>query len=115
MKDAYTCSVKAGEKSCLAVICEAAGQQKSRVDMHAAAGVAFAGVHDSFWTHAGDVPVLARQLRRTFLQLHSQPLLQQLLGELQTRHPNLAHKFPKLPETGELDLNEILDAEYFFS
>ena len=79
------------------------------------AGIAFAGVHDSFWTHAGTVPVLARQLRSTFLQLHSQPLLKQLLEELQTRFPTLAHKFPALPGTGELDLNEIMDAEYFFS
>ncbi len=79
------------------------------------AGIAFAGVHDSFWTHAADVPTMARNLRRTFVDLHSQPLLQQLLEEFQTRFPDLAKQFPPLPTTGNLDLNEVLDSEYFFS
>lgn len=79
------------------------------------AGIAFAGVHDSFWTHAGDVPTLARQLRRTFVELHSQPLLEQLLAEFKERYPKLADDFPALPETGDLDLNEVLNSEYFFN
>ncbi|BDA47730.1 probable DNA-directed RNA polymerase 2, chloroplastic/mitochondrial [Coccomyxa sp. Obi] len=78
-------------------------------------GITFAGVHDSFWTHAGDAPALAQKLRRTFVDLHSQPLLGQLLAEFKTRFPDMAHQFPPLPATGDLDLNEVLDSEYFFS
>lgn len=41
------------------------------------------GVHDSFWTHAGTVRELGVLVRHTFVQLHSQPLLEQLMGQLQ--------------------------------
>jgi DNA-directed RNA polymerase len=77
------------------------------------AGIAFAGVHDSFWTHPSDVPKLRQLLRATFVQLHSQPLLEQLLEELREQHPNV--EFPPIPEKGELDINCVLDSEYFFS
>ena len=88
------------------------------------AGIAFAGVHDSFWTHAADVPVLARLLREAFVELHSQPLLQQLKTELDERMPQPAapakgKKSQKLvpdpPKLGKLDLNKVLEAEYFFN
>ena len=110
--------------------------------MHA--GIAFAGVHDSFWTHAADVPILARLLREAFVDLHSQPLLQHLHDELTERHgltgtqarhndksdsqhkaENLpmsrpgrkksATQIPEPPELGDLDLNQIREAEYFFN
>lgn len=35
-------------------------------------GITFAGVHDSFWTHAGTVPQMNKVLRDTFVQLHTQ-------------------------------------------
>lgn len=41
--------------------------------------MAFAGVHDSFWTHAGDVNRMNEVLREQFVALHSQPLLDVLL------------------------------------
>ncbi|GAX77582.1 hypothetical protein CEUSTIGMA_g5026.t1 [Chlamydomonas eustigma] len=46
-------------------------------------GIAFAGVHDSFWTHAGSVPIMSSILRDTFVSLHSRPLLEKLAAELQ--------------------------------
>lgn len=49
------------------------------------AGLAFAGVHDSFWTHAGSVDDLNRLLREAFVELHSRPLLQELAAEMQAR------------------------------
>ena len=89
------------------------------------AGIAFAGVHDSFWTHAADVPVLARLLREAFVELHSQPLLQQLKAELEERmqRPSATDKgkskskknVPEPPKLGSLDLNKVLEAEYFFN
>jgi hypothetical protein len=46
-------------------------------------GIEFAGVHDSFWTHAGTVPRMNELLRRKFLDLHSQGLLEELVVQLQ--------------------------------
>ncbi|KDD74577.1 DNA-dependent RNA polymerase [Helicosporidium sp. ATCC 50920] len=76
-------------------------------------GMAFAGVHDSFWTHAGDVEKMNAILRDCFVELHSQPLLEDLINHLQTAHPNLT--FPPIPDTGELDLDCVRDSTYFFS
>lgn len=45
-------------------------------------GIAFAGVHDSFWTHAADVPQCRTALREQFVQLYRQPLLQRLHADL---------------------------------
>lgn len=35
-------------------------------------GIDFAGVHDSFWTHAGTVERMNELLREKFIELHSQ-------------------------------------------
>lgn len=37
----------------------------------ARAGIVFAGVHDSFWTHAGSVPLMNVVLRDKFVLLHN--------------------------------------------
>ena len=76
-------------------------------------------------------------LRRTFVELHSRPLLQQLQAQLQqqldeawaaTASERKAKKkvpagtpvvqdpkLPPMPPTGDLNLKEIYRAEYFFS
>ena len=56
-----------------------------QVVVGAAAGLDFAGVHDSFWTHAGDVPRMNQILREQFVALHSQPILEELLAKFQVR------------------------------
>merc|ERR1712000_118324 len=40
-------------------------------------GLTFASVHDSFWTHACDVNKMNEALRESFVNLHSEPLLEQ--------------------------------------
>jgi DNA-directed RNA polymerase len=77
------------------------------------AGLDFAGVHDSFWTHAGTVEAMNGLLRDKFIELHSQPLLERLAEELAAAHPGVS--FPPLPPRGELDLEDIRGATYFFS
>ena len=77
------------------------------------AGLDFAGVHDSFWTHAGTVEQMNAMLREKFIELHSQPLLERLLEELQAEHPDI--HFPPLPPRGDLNLEDIRQAIYFFS
>ncbi len=77
------------------------------------AGLSFAGVHDSFWTHAGSVDVMNSMLREKFLELHSQPLLENLRNELMQESPEL--DIPKVPQLGSLNLQSITDAKYFFN
>lgn len=77
------------------------------------AGLSFAGVHDSFWTHAGSVEQMNMLLREKFIELHSQPLLESLLEELKEEHPDI--DFPPLPPRGELNLEDIRAAKYFFN
>ncbi|KAL9262687.1 DNA-directed RNA polymerase 1B, mitochondrial-like protein [Drosera capensis] len=66
------------------------------------AGLSFAGVHDSYWTHACDIDEMNRILREKFL-----------LKSFQKSFPEL--KFPPLPERGDFDLREVLQSPYFFN
>uniref|UniRef100_A0A6N2N6W8 DNA-directed RNA polymerase n=1 Tax=Salix viminalis TaxID=40686 RepID=A0A6N2N6W8_SALVM len=77
------------------------------------ADLRFAGVHDSFWTHARDVDLMNRILREKFVELYNMPILENLLEEFQTSYPTL--KFPSLPERGDFDLQEVLRSPYFFN
>jgi len=76
-------------------------------------GIGFAGVHDSFWTHACDVPALNRIIRSAFIELHSQPILQDLYEDLHVRLGGLELLAP--PAQGQLDLTEVSKSLYFFS
>jgi DNA-directed RNA polymerase len=76
-------------------------------------GITFAGVHDSFWTHASTTPIMNRLLREKFVELYSQPILEDLHASFLERYPDA--KIPPLPEKGDLDIREVLDSEYFFS
>ncbi|WOK98267.1 DNA-directed RNA polymerase 2A-like isoform X1 [Canna indica] len=77
------------------------------------AGLHFAGVHDSFWTHASDVDRMNKILREEFVALHSIPILENLLEEFQTSFPTLT--FPPLPDRGDLHLNKVFESPYFFN
>ncbi|CAM6108851.1 unnamed protein product [Calypogeia fissa] len=73
----------------------------------------FAGVHDSFWTHAGTVDKLNSLLRKTFVELYSDPILENLLKGFKEQFPKL--DFPDVPSRGDLDLSEVTKAPYFFN
>nr|VDD00990.1 unnamed protein product [Brassica rapa] len=77
------------------------------------AGLSFAGVHDSFWTHASDVDVMNRILREKFVELYDKPVLENLLESFQKSFPSL--RFPPLPERGDFDLREVIRSPYFFN
>ncbi|RDY07454.1 DNA-directed RNA polymerase 2A, partial [Mucuna pruriens] len=68
------------------------------------AGLSFAGVHDSYWTHACDVDEMNRILREKFVELYEAPILENLLESFQKTFPTL--NFPPLPERGDFDLQE---------
>uniref|UniRef100_A0A1J3DCC0 DNA-directed RNA polymerase n=1 Tax=Noccaea caerulescens TaxID=107243 RepID=A0A1J3DCC0_NOCCA len=77
------------------------------------AGLSFAGVHDSFWTHACDVDVMNRILREKFVELYEKPILENLVESFQKSFPGLT--FPPLPDRGDFDLKEVLRSPYFFN
>jgi DNA-directed RNA polymerase len=76
------------------------------------AGITFASVHDSYWSHAQDVDQMNELIRMSFIELHSQPLLENLLEGCREMYPQI--KFPDVPKRGTLDLNRVLKAKYFF-
>ncbi|KAH1238533.1 DNA-directed RNA polymerase 2, chloroplastic/mitochondrial [Glycine max] len=76
-------------------------------------GLNFAGVHDSYWTHACDVDKMNRILREKFVELYETPVLENLLESFQSSFPSLS--FPSLPERGDFDLREVLESPYFFN
>ena len=77
----------------------------------------FAGVHDSYWTHASDVTVMSRLLREEFVKLHARPLLEELKAELEQKHPDI--QLPPFPEPladqDQFDLDLVKQSDYFFS
>jgi DNA-directed RNA polymerase len=78
----------------------------------AAEGLTFAGVHDSFWTHAASVDRLGVLLREQFIALHSEPLLENLAAELRARNPGV--ELAPVPPKGDFDLAQIRSSLYFF-
>lgn len=75
-------------------------------------GLHFSAVHDSFWTHPCDVEALNSVLRDTFIELYKEPLLEDLKQSWELRYPYIT--FPDLPQPGDLDLEEVRSAPYFF-
>ncbi|XP_011010825.1 PREDICTED: DNA-directed RNA polymerase 2B, chloroplastic/mitochondrial-like isoform X2 [Populus euphratica] len=77
------------------------------------AGLKFAGVHDSYWTHACDVDEMNRILREKFVELYETPILKNLLESFEKSFPTLS--FPPLPEWGDFELRQVLESPYFFN
>ncbi|KAI5079887.1 hypothetical protein GOP47_0005366 [Adiantum capillus-veneris] len=77
------------------------------------AGLTFAGVHDSYWTHAGDVDKMNVILREKFVELYNQPILENLLKSFKESFPDI--DFPPVPARGQFDLKEVLQSPYFFN
>jgi DNA-directed RNA polymerase len=50
------------------------------------AGLTFASVHDSYWTHACDVEVMNEVLRKQFILLHSNNIMKNLEDEFMERY-----------------------------
>jgi DNA-directed RNA polymerase len=104
-------------------------------------GIAFAGVHDSFWTHAGDIERMNKILRDQFIKMHKQDILGKLKKELETKykekmapatssasslsksgsgggykkHNNNCFLIEDVPKRGDLNLDDLKESVYFFS
>ncbi|KAI8980813.1 hypothetical protein BDB01DRAFT_906773 [Pilobolus umbonatus] len=66
-------------------------------------GMTFASVHDSYWTHACDVDSMNEVIRDQFIELHSQPIMENLLNEFKERYKNfrVPVSTPIDPKTGD--------------
>lgn len=74
----------------------------------------FSMIHDDFGTHAADVEVFRNLIRQCFVQMYKDhdPLQDLYLTTAMT----LPDKdIPPVPDSGDLDLVDILDSEYFFA
>jgi DNA-directed RNA polymerase len=73
----------------------------------------FAMVHDSYGVHACDVDLLHRVLREEFVRIYSEPVLQNFLNEQRAAYPYI--ELPDAPQTGNLDIRQVLESRYFFA
>jgi len=71
-------------------------------------------IHDSYATHACDVDELQEAIRATFYEMYrDNDVLQQYKDELESTLDEI--ELDELPTKGDLNLKEVLDAEYFFA
>ena len=59
-----------------------------------ARGLTFSSVHDSFWTHASDIPEMSAILRDAFVDMHEEHIVDRLHEEMQKRYSNFMHHAP---------------------
>ncbi|KAJ4368041.1 DNA-directed RNA polymerase [Neocucurbitaria cava] len=55
-------------------------------------GLDFAAVHDSFWTHASDIPNLNVILRDAFVRMHSEDIIGRLSAEFTARYAGAMYR-----------------------
>ena len=55
-------------------------------------GLDFAAVHDSFWTHASDIPNLNIILRDAFVRMHSEDIVGRLAAEFSARYAGAMYR-----------------------
>lgn len=55
-------------------------------------GLDFAAVHDSFWTHAADIPNLNVVLRDAFVRMHSEDIIDRLAAEFSARYAGAMYR-----------------------
>ena len=95
-------------------------------------GQIFASVHDCYWTHAASVEKMNFICRQQFVNLHSQPLLENLSRKFFQQHEQLRANrnsatrrrfdeekakilFRSVPKKGDLELEQVKSSTFFFS
>lgn len=72
----------------------------------------FSAVHDSYWTHPCDIPIMNKFVRECFIELYKKPILENLRESLVMRYPNI--EFPPVPQTGSLNICDVEKSIFFF-
>jgi DNA-directed RNA polymerase len=92
------------------------------------AGITFASVHDSYWSHAATIDEMNRLIRDKFVELHQNPIMENLRNEFLQRYGTRVLlcksrngtkiyrpiNIRPLPKRGQLDLNLVKDSPFFF-
>jgi len=72
-------------------------------------------VHDSFGTHASDTAQLALLLRHAFVQIHQEhDVLMDFYNEIKSQ-VSKPDELPLPPKKGNLDINLVLNSDFFFA
>lgn len=76
----------------------------------------FCMIHDSYGSHAADAEELSYQLRRAFVDQYKGDVLRDFRDQLAGQLPEeLAALLPPLPPMGTLDLDAVMQSDYFFA
>jgi DNA-directed RNA polymerase len=100
--------------------CDAAHMMRT-ISMCKSAGInSYSMIHDSYGVHACDTGVLAQTLREAFVIQYSEDVLAKFRDEIISQLVDsgageLVKELPELPPYGDLDINVVLDSEYFFA
>jgi DNA-directed RNA polymerase len=73
----------------------------------------FAMIHDSFGTHAANTDLLNHVLREEFVRMYSEADWLQRFADSQATLAKV--ELPAVPPKGSLDLNQVLESDFFFS
>lgn len=76
-------------------------------------GIDAAFVHDGYWFHANNMDQGNHILRKQFVLLHKDDQIGRLYQEWSEAYPDL--DLPSTPKKGLLDLDDIMNSEYFFN
>lgn len=74
----------------------------------------FMTVHDCYGTLAPDTDMSAKLLREAFVEIYRQPILENFTSDVLSGFDDEIEK-PEIPEKGELDIEEVLNSNYFFN
>lgn len=74
----------------------------------------FMTVHDCYGTLAPDTDMSAKLLREAFVEIYRQPILENFTSDVLNGFDDEIEK-PEIPKKGELDIEEVLNSNYFFN
>lgn len=77
----------------------------------------FMAVHDCYGTLAPDTATSARILRESFVDIYKQPILEQFTQDVLdiVQEEIKPEDIPTIPERGDLEIESVLDSNYFFN
>lgn len=75
----------------------------------------FMTVHDCYGTLAPDTTMSAKLLREAFVEIYRQPILENFTEDVLSGLELNEEEIPEIPEKGSLDIEEVLNSDYFFN
>lgn len=75
----------------------------------------FMTVHDCYGVLAPDTDISAKLLREAFVEIYRQPILENFTEDVLTELEVNETDLPEIPKKGSLDIEGVLQSEYFFN